>query len=174
MKLMGKGIEIDISTAQIFLVGPFPPPVHGMALVNAMIRDHIIRIGVNPIILNTSPKTLDRRLSIRLMRLSKVLLGLVRILFCIRNSKFPIIYISVSGGYGQLYDILFIMLGRLSRSKIYLHHHSYAYLTRLKRIAQLLTLIAGKNAFHITLCNEMSEQLKCRYNHAERIIVLSN
>ncbi len=161
------------NTAKIFLIGPFPPPTHGMAFVNAMMRRHIISLGAEPTILDTSPKLLNRRLSARLIRIPKVALCLIRLL-CYSLTGLSNIYISISGGYGQLYEILFIMLGRLSRSKIYLHHHSYAYLTRLKRIAQLLTLIAGRKAYHITLCNEMADRLKCLYNCAERVIVLSN
>jgi len=162
-----------LNNGRVIMIGPFPPPTHGMAIVNAMIRRHIIKLGDDPIILDTSPNTLNRELSSRLTRIPKVVLCLVRFLYYSLIS-FQNMYISISGGYGQLYEIFFIMLGRLSRSRIYLHHHTYAYLKRSKRISKLLILIAGREAFHITLCNEMAERLKCLYNCSDRVIVLSN
>ena len=162
------------NTAKIYLIGPFPPPIHGMTFVNAMMRDHIIRKGSNTIILDTSPKILKRGLSARLGRLPKVLSCLMKLFFCSLSNISSNIYVSVSGGYGQLYEILFMMLGRLSGSMIYLHHHSYAYLKTTHKITQLLILIAGRKAIHITLCEDMAERLKYRYHRAERVIVLSN
>ena len=161
-------------TAKIFLIGPFPPPIHGMAFINAMMRDRIISLGAGCIILDTSSRTLNRNLSTRLIRLPIVLFCLLRLFFHGLRSKTPVIYMSVAGGYGQLYDLLFMMAARLLCSHIYLHHHSYAYLNRKNRITQLLTIIAGKRAFHITLCNQMAKRLNGFYVRAERIIVLSN
>ena len=160
--------------SKIFLIGPFPPPTHGMAFINAMMRDRIISLGASCIILDTSPRTINRNLSARLIRITIVLFCLLRLFFYGLRTKTPVIYMSVAGGYGQLYDILFILLARLLRSQIYLHHHSYAYLNRKNRIFQLLTIITGKKAFHITLCNQMAKRLMDSYIRAERIIVLSN
>lgn len=170
---MKKNRETAFNNGRVIMIGPFPPPIHGVAIVNAMMRRHIIKLGHDPIILDTSPNTLNRGLFARLTRIPKVVLCLVRFL-CYTLISSQNMYISISGGYGQLYDILFMLLARLLRSKIYLHHHSCAYLNRKNRISQLLTIVAGKKAFHITLCNQMAERLKCFYNYAERIIVLSN
>jgi len=161
-------------TTRIFLVGPFPPPIHGMALINAMMRDRIINLGASCIILDTSPRTLNRNLSARLIRIPIVLFCLIRFFLFGLRAKTPVMYMSVSGSYGQLYDMLFTFIARLLRFQIYLHHHSSAYLNRKNRIFQLLTIVAGKKAFHITLCNQMAKRLIDFYIRAERIIVLSN
>ena len=162
------------SIAKIFLIGPFPPPTHGMAFINAMMRDRIISLGAGCIILDTSPRTLNRNLSARLIRIPIVIFCLLKLFFYGLRAKIPVIYMSVAGGYGQIYDIFFMLLARLLRSQIYLHHHSCAYLNRKNRIFQLLTIVAGEKAFHITLCNQMAKRLVDFYIRAERIIVLSN
>ena len=90
---------------EIFLIGPFPPPVHGMALVNSAMKNHFINIGIEPSIFDISPSTLNRSLYARISRAPKVFQSLSRFFLTIFKNNSSTLYLSVSGGYGQLYDI---------------------------------------------------------------------
>ena len=158
----------------IIITGPFPPPLHGMAYVNAAMRDLIKGFGIEPITVDLSSKTLNRALFARIPRATNVLLGFIKILGCKHHFNSAIIYLSISGGYGQIYDILFIALARLLKWPIYLHHHSYAYLKKPSRITRLLITTAGKSATHISLCDDMAERLRHCYHNVVNVAVLSN
>lgn len=80
----------------------------------------------------------------------------------------------ISGGYGQVYEIPFIALARLSGLNIFLHHHSYAYLRNPNGVTRTLFRVAGREAFHIALCEDMAERLKSSYKTIKKIGVVSN
>jgi glycosyltransferase involved in cell wall biosynthesis len=162
---------------KVLLIGPFPPPLHGMSLVNDLIRERIRHLGIHPVIINLSPKSLNRVWYARISRVPKVLLGLIRFLTHCFFNKSRTIYLSISGGYGQIYDIFFIMLGRLSGCRKILHHHNYTYLLKPNTITRVLMRIAGKKTMHITLCNDMAKRLRRHYgcvDNVDNIVVISN
>ena len=80
----------------------------------------------------------------------------------------------MAGGYGQLYDILFVSLVRLSGVRLFLHHHSYAYLGKRGLLTATLMRIAGRSATHIVLCDDMKERLTELYGGTLRVVVISN
>jgi glycosyltransferase involved in cell wall biosynthesis len=84
------------------------------------------------------------------------------------------VYLGVAGGYGQLYDIAFASLARLSGIRLFLHHHSYAYLQKRRPITAMLVRVAGPSATHIVLCEDMKERLIDLYGTAIRVSVVSN
>ena len=57
---------------RIYLLGTFPPPVHGMAVINQSLFDRMNTAGMNVKKLNTSPKTLKRDFFYLLNRLSSL------------------------------------------------------------------------------------------------------
>lgn len=158
---------------RVIMIGPFPPPVNGMALCNAAMRTYFKDIGLEPITIDLSAKTLNRAWHARISRAPKVFLSLLRF-FKLRPESRDIFYLSPSGSYGQIYDILFSVLARLGGSQIFFHHNSYAYLTEQNKIAGLLISIAGKKATHIVVCDDMAEKLTHLYHSAGNTFVLSN
>lgn len=157
----------------VLMVGAFPPPVHGMAAVNAAVYEQIVRVGGKPTVINIAAKTLERSLIVRLGRVWKVAYGLSRLLFSnrLRNAT---LYMSVSGGFGQVYEIFFLALARFRRMRLYLHHHSYAYLDRPNWLTRVLTLVAGSNCLHITLSAGMAERLQSHYSSVHHVLAISN
>jgi glycosyltransferase involved in cell wall biosynthesis len=85
-----------------------------------------------------------------------------------------ILYISLSGGLGQFYDILFILFARFLKMRIYIHHHSFSYLDHRSHLTILLTLIGGPLATHVTLCSKMALSLKKSYPDVGKVISVSN
>jgi len=156
----------------VFMVGAFPPPVHGMAVVNEAVHAQLERIGIPLVGINIAAPSLDRSLTTRLARLPNVLLGMLR--FAIRAHRGETLYMSVSGGFGQLYELLFLLLARLRGMRIFLHHHSYAYLDRHKVLTTLMVSVAGLGATHIALSVGMAATLRRTYHQAKQVVAISN
>lgn len=154
-------------------MGAFPTPVHGMAVVNEAVRDRFVEAGVEPVVIDVSATSLDRSLAVRLGRLPKVVRGLGRMLFS-RCSRDGSLYMSVSGGAGQVYEVFFLLLARLRRMRVYLHHHSFAYLDRPSWITRVLTAVAGPASVHITQSPGMAARLLILYPSVRRVIPISN
>lgn len=159
--------------AKIIMVGAFPPPVHGLAAVNAAVRDSFIQAGVKPVVLDVSAKSLNRSFISRLDRLPKVVWCLLRLVFS-RRLRDCTFYMSISGGYGQFYEVLILAMARLRGMRLYLHHHSFAYLDRPCYLTRILTVVAGFASVHITLSSGMAALLQKHYPAVSRFVPISN
>jgi glycosyltransferase involved in cell wall biosynthesis len=156
----------------VFMVGAFPPPVHGMAVVNEAVRKQLERLGIPIEGINIAALSLDRSITARVARLPKALRGMLQ--FAIRAHRGETLYMSVSGGFGQLYELMFLLLARLHGMRIFLHHHSFAYLDQRKALTMLLMSVAGLGTTHITLSNGMAAKLRRTYHQAKRVVAISN
>ena len=154
------------------MIGSQPPPVHGMSVVNAFMADKIEASGCVPLTVDISATSLSRNYFSRVGRIRKILSGLGYVFN--QRALWSSLYISVSGGLGQVYEILFSILGRLVGSDIYIHHHSFAYLDKHSIITKALTWVGGVDAVHIVLCPKMGSMLERRYKSVAKVFVLSN
>jgi len=157
---------------KVFMIGAFPPPVHGMAAVNAAVKNEFLKAGVKPTVVNLSASSLSRSLMTRLGRLHRVAYG-VSILSIMRHLRGTAFYMSVSGGYGQIYEILLVLVARVRGMRIFLHHHSFAYLDRYTFLTKMLALVAGSDAVHITQSPRMAQKLFEIYDVAH-VVAISN
>lgn len=155
------------------MVGAFPPPLHGMAAVNAEVRDRLLDEGMEVITLNVAAPSLERGLFRRLQRLPNVVRALARLTLMVGKRGKPL-YMSVSGGAGQVYELLFLGIAWMAGMRIVLHHHSFAYLNRRSRFTVILIRLAGNGALHVVQSPGMKMRLGAIYPPARRIIALSN
>ena len=154
----------------IFIVGAFPPPTHGMAVVNKAILDRVRSAGVRPLAIDISANSLDRRLSVRINRFFKVICAMA--LFANRRDvQGATLYMSVSGGFGQIYEIFFSLIARLRKMKLFMHHHSFAYLNKRKFYTQILIMVAGSSCVHVTLSKTMAKLLQLIYKASETVSI---
>ena len=58
--------------SQVTMVGTFPPPLHGMAAVNAAVRERLLAADARVRVIDTAPASLDRGMLARLGRLPRV------------------------------------------------------------------------------------------------------
>jgi len=163
---------MKLHTLPVIMVGAFPPPVHGMANVNAAVKSALETYGVTPITIDTSPSSLQRGLLSRLGRILVVIQGLFQFLFFSFRSKS--MYLSVSGGLGRIYDLCFLIVARVSQMKIYLHHHSYSYLHHADFISKLMFYVAGGAATHLVLGQCMKADMELHYPMVKKCIPISN
>jgi glycosyltransferase involved in cell wall biosynthesis len=81
--------------------------------------------------------------------------------------------LALSGGWGQVYDFVTVLLCRIKGARCVLHHHSVVYLDKWQIITALLFLAAGRKAVHIVLCQSMKNNLQKKYKCRE-VVLLSN
>jgi glycosyltransferase involved in cell wall biosynthesis len=81
---------------------------------------------------------------------------------------------SLAGGVGILYNIFLLLLSRILLYRIFLHHHSYAYIDRRSLFMDLLIRLGGRETMHICLCPGMAGKLRNIYPNVGEVTVLSN
>lgn len=146
----------------ICMVGIFPPPITGMSIVNQHLRECISK-SVTPLIINYSPKHLGRRFFTRLRKLFYLPRCLVVYLYNLSLGRVCTIYVGLSGGLGQVYDLIFILICRIYGIRLYIHHHSYLYIDSYSLLTNLICFTSGKDAVHIVACQFMKNDLKALY-----------
>lgn len=156
------------------MVGVFPPPVHGMAVVNARMYEHLSSGPMQPLVLDLAPASLGRNWSNRLSRIRKIARAGIRFSREVFSGGGTTLYVGLSGGWGQFYEIAFVAMGRLRGAHIFLHHHSFAYLDRRMLPTRLLTRLAGTRAVHVVICETQGKELRQCYPVVSRTRVVSN
>lgn len=158
---------------KVVMVGPFPPPTYGLASVNQAVFDRLSNAGMVPRRIDTAGIGLSRKMFVRIRRINRVFAGIIALVKAPRVSQ-GTLYISISGGLGQIYEIIFILIARLTRYRIVLHHHSFAYLSRRKFVTTLLVSTAGTNALHILLSDGMRNKFNSIYKVKATTMAMSN
>lgn len=164
----------NLRAATVCFIGSFPPAAGGQALVNESFRRMAGDAGAKVNIIDLSPRPGPATWRRRLSRVPAVLFGIPKFLTVLAGHGADVVYVGVSGGYGQLYDIAFAFLAVLSGLRLYLHHDSYAYLGKRRGLTATLIRIAGPSATHIVLCEDMKERLTVLYGRALQVVVVSN
>ena len=158
----------------VCLIGSFPPPIVGISAITEQVTKSLQRLGVSTFIINLSPRSFTRNWQYMLIRPSRVIIGIGKCLRYLCFIKNLTIYLAVSGGWGQVYDIFFVMLAKLVGKRRFLHHHSYAYVEKKSLLTNLLFQIAGDEVTHIVLCDDMQYKLMNLYKNVKNTEVLSN
>jgi len=157
------------------MVGTFPPPVHGMAAVNQVVHERLKASGWAIHKLDTAPRSLDRSILSHLGRSIKIVRVWLSIFnFYLKKENQKIVtYLALSGGWGQIYDLITVLLCKIMGARVVIHHHSFAYLDSNSKVSRLIFNVAGVHSRHVVLCNRMQEILKNRYR-VKNVHILSN
>jgi glycosyltransferase involved in cell wall biosynthesis len=126
--------------------------------------------GVSVVRISIAPMSLSRSVTQRLRRIPRIVRGLLRLLL-FRHAERRVMYLSVSGGSGQIFELLFALIARQKRMEIFLHHHSFAYLMKRSNLTWLLARAAGPSAVHVVLSAHMGRLLSRVYAvaHVEQL-----
>src|SRR6188508_1325212 len=95
----------------IFLIGPIPPPVHGASLVTAQVARILATSGVTHVACSVSPRPGARGIVYHFSRIAAVSRNILR-LVCHRSKDPTTVYLSLSGGWGLVYDLLTALVAR--------------------------------------------------------------
>jgi glycosyltransferase involved in cell wall biosynthesis len=139
------------------MIGPFPPPIHGMSLANRMLRDGLVELGHQVETLNTRTEIsfenlrdqgrfTPKRLA---TSVSQILKGILRILF---GSRLDVVYITpAQSELGYLKYSPFIFSSAIRKTKVFIHIHGGYFRTMFdaskgwerRLIKKSLDLISG-------------------------------
>jgi glycosyltransferase involved in cell wall biosynthesis len=152
----------------ILVVGPFPPPIHGAAIVTERVFLDLMDRGVAAQRISMSPR--GARIDYHLSRVRACVHACGRV-FALRPST---IYISLSGGMGQIYELCIVLCARIAVVPVVFHHHSFAYCVKWSAITKMLTWTAGSSQAHVVLCEKMKEAFIAMYSPHGVVEVVSN
>lgn len=169
MRLTSASSRARVNGDSVIMVGPCPPPVHGAAVAFAAVQSLVKASGAKIHHFNVAPHPSARGMRYHADRARRYLSAIYKIL---RTES--LVYLSLSGGLGQLYDIILAGISRFLGRRIFIHHHSYAYINRRSLLFRALLVSAGKHVSHITLCECMRSSLLEMYRIEQPIYVVPN
>jgi len=158
----------------VFFVAPLPPPIHGFSAINLAMYKLLKDRSSEVVLFNRAPPTvkfLPFHIALKFLTLI-----FQYFLFFIRMSmKRPSsIYVGLSGGRGQVFDIPFLLMAEMFSVHVFIHHHSYAYINNPNFVSKVIFYLSN-NSQHVTLCRRMKESLQEIYDlSAKNVIDLSN
>lgn len=156
----------------VVTIGPFPPPIHGMAKNLQIFYDQVsCKSKVYKI--DTSPGTIVRGLSYHFNKLLKVTFGVSKLFSLCLFGKVKNIYLPPDAGFGAWYSLLFVLIARTFEIELFLHHRSFLYINKKTKAMDLIVKIQPKTT-HIFLCNNMRDKFCNLYNNKSVTLVASN
>jgi Glycosyltransferase len=156
---------------KIFLIGALPPPVQGMAVINQSMAQLLGQSNIVELI-NVSAGSLTRGANYHATRLVRAARAIGKLIL-VKHKDRASVYMSLSGGFGQAYELLFVFTARLKQLPLTLHHHSYAYVSSPRVLTRLVFAAAPKCTRHVALSNGMKAGLRSMYG-LDNIDVISN
>lgn len=134
---------------RVLVLGPYPPPVHGAAVVTQGMTEWLRRAGVRVRVVDSSVDShgiatisgfglVARYLLARLWKHAACCAALLR--------RPDVLYVGGAGDRGLYFQLLCLTAARVLRVPVVFHHHSSAYLARHSRPMAMvcrLTVIGG-------------------------------
>lgn len=158
----------------LFTVGPFPPPVHGLAIVNRYVAESL---SVYSTVQRFKVPGLNgASVAQRVRRLCALALTLVRVCHNLFRHRPDALVIGSSAGGVMLFDAATSLFATFARTRVYIYHHSFAYLNpSTTRWYHVVGLWLMRNRHHIVLCRCMAYALAQRHGVSPALItVVSN
>jgi len=160
---------------KILFLGPKSPPVTGYSNIVTALSQCLTKEGSSVMYISTVPSILAHLFPNASWKISRLIFLFLLFPFVILLMPFnSILYLNINGGFGQLFDCLFSLVGRVFGKGIVLHHNSYGYINQRKWLAQLLFFIAGRKAKHVVNCEDMKRKLVSRYKCVNNVHLVSN
>jgi glycosyltransferase involved in cell wall biosynthesis len=153
----------------ILVIGPFPPPVHGFAQATTDIANLLSSRGFNVTQIDLKPV----HHKVGILAAIRLRISQIATLFS-EASRGSQIYIALSGGGRQLVDLGVLLIARLIGAKLYIHHHSFAYLDQPTWLSRMCFRVAGIAGIHLVLCDKMKRLMQKQYRSALNVEVISN
>jgi glycosyltransferase involved in cell wall biosynthesis len=153
---------------RIAFVGPLPPPLNGFSNICGMMLAHM-KGCMSVDVFDRAPVAGSkfRTLSQQLGRPLKYLLN------CLAHRR-AALYLALSGGNGQAIDLAYIVVGKLFRRGIYIHHHSFSYIGAPSSLNRMVFALLRTDT-HIVLSPKMGRMLCDIYGlNRANVVVLSN
>lgn len=150
------------------MVGHFAPPVHGMAVAFEALADAFAE-QAEVVRLRTSPDGLTRSVGYHARRVGRWLTAIIALARLRARSRTLIL--SADAGWGMAYVIAAVAVARLLGYRIFVQHHSYAYIASTFPPMQVLARMSG-GVTHLCSCPQMTDDLRRRYQELTSVVTL--
>lgn len=109
-------------------------------------------------------------------RTNRIFLGLRAVIFLIeqRLQREKNLYLPLAGGSYLTFQFLHIVIAKLLGYRIYLHHHSYSYITKQSALLRKILGSNSANQIHIFLTNKMRNDFENVYGYVRASTILTN
>lgn len=152
-------------------VGAVPPPINGAAVITAAVCD-ALGDSVKLVLVNTSA-THRSSLEYHFHRAGCHVAAVVALVRNARRTR-RTLYASCPGGLALWYLTGILMVARVLRYRMVIHHHSFAYLTKGSTAMRLVVRLAGRNSTQVVLCARMEAELADVYRPQGTVLTCSN
>lgn len=139
-----------------------PPPVTGLSSVNQQMVAELAGSGKLKTVVNVAPPVGARGIGKQLARLG-LTAGAAGTLNRARRDGATSLYMPSDGGPGMIWNIALVGLARLLGYRVWVHHHSFAYINRRSWLMWLQLWLAPSGTRHLVLCDTMLAGLERRY-----------
>ena len=156
-------VESPMSHARVTMIGAFPPPVGGAALVNAAVYDDLVAAGVEVTPIDVAGPTLGhtRNLAYHARRAARNLRGLMRARTL--ASRDAALYIVPDAGLGAWYTRVHMAAVAQRYGAVMIHHHSCRYIEQYDRAIAAVATAAADMATHVFLTDGMATAFRHQY-----------
>lgn len=149
------------------MIGPMPPPIHGQSVVMCRMVSEFAPVFHRMRIADLGEgRVVGWRASVMRLRRS------VSALWSIPGSD--AVYIAVKAGRGMWLTTAAAGLARLVGARVFIHHHSYAYVRERKFRMVALVRAAGPHSHHIVLSGSMASELSEVMPEIRGLLVVGN
>jgi glycosyltransferase involved in cell wall biosynthesis len=153
---------------QLAFVAPLPPPVHGFSNICGTMLE-LLRSRSNVSVFNRAPR-INGGFAARLRPLANLFNYCA---WCVSKTNAGL-YLGLSGGLGQIVDWPYIIIGKMFRRRIFIHHHSFAYINAPSTLNRFL-FASLRDETHIVWGQHMRAELIRIYRlNASKVKVVSN
>jgi glycosyltransferase involved in cell wall biosynthesis len=152
-----------MSHARVTMIGAFPPPLGGAALVNATVYADLVAAGVDvtPIDVAGRSPAHRRNLAYHARRAVRNLRGLMRARAL--ASRDAALYIVPDAGLGAWYTRVHMAAVAQRYGAVMIHHHSCSYVEQYDRAIAAVATVAAEMATHVFLTDGMATAFRRRY-----------
>ena len=162
----------------IFFACQLPPPVHGMSAVNKCVLNLLeIEAQQNENIQVFNTVGTGNSIKKFIIRFSKGLNIVYKLVLNFKNRKVTTYYLAVSGGFGIIHEIIpWIFAGFLTKKRI-IHHHSFNYCNNKSYLMKIMQLFKTTNVTNIFLCLKHKELFFRNYfikNSLNKYLIIPN
>jgi glycosyltransferase involved in cell wall biosynthesis len=74
-------------------------------------------------------------------------------------------YLGCDTGLGMAYTLVLLAVARVLGYRVWLHHHSTAYLSSRRLLFAVVAAVGGRRTTHLVACDAMAEQLRAHYGN---------
>jgi len=150
---------------RVLVVGQLPPPVTGLTHVTQRVVEALRQRNVLFGAINTAPPKGLGVVSTARYRIWNTLSS-IQTLADPTSRSARTVYMTLDGGLGRIYNALIIATSRIFGYRLWIHHHSFAYVNKRSALMPMLLRLSPKATTHIFLCKEMLERFEALYENS--------